>query len=133
MRSFDAMAAWRGTTGFNLATGDSAEYVKAMPVSKEFFQVFGVRLQFGEPFGDEHDRPAGPTPSSSATASGRGCSAPNPAVVGTAVTLGDRSYTVLGVMPRGFVVGPAGGCVHPAAAIDHRRGWRVQLHRRRPR
>ena len=30
LRSFDAVAAWRGLTGFNLATGDTAEYVKAM-------------------------------------------------------------------------------------------------------
>jgi putative ABC transport system permease protein len=106
MRSFDAMAAWRGTTGFNLATGDSAEYVRAMPVSKEFFPVFGVRLAYGEPFGDEHDRPGGPD----AVVLGHGLwtrlFGANPAVVGTTITLGDRPHAVLGVMPRGFVSVP---------------------------
>ncbi len=106
MRSFDAMAAWRGTTGFNLATGDSAEYVKAMPVSKEFFPVFGVRLQFGEPFGDEHDRPGGADAVILSHGLWTRLFGANPAVVGTTVTLGDRSHAVLGVMPRGFVSVP---------------------------
>src|SRR5262245_33404568 len=35
LKSVDGLAAWRGPTGFNLATGDTAEYVSALPVSKE--------------------------------------------------------------------------------------------------
>src|ERR671911_516939 len=37
LRSFQSFAAWRGLTGVNMAAGDGAEYVQAMPVSKEFF------------------------------------------------------------------------------------------------
>src|SRR4029450_4043437 len=40
LQSMQAVAAWRGLTGFNLSTGDQAEYIKAMPASKEFFSVF---------------------------------------------------------------------------------------------
>jgi predicted permease len=106
MRSFDAIAAWRGTTGFNLATGDSAEYVKAMPVSKEYFPVFGVRLPFGEPFRDEHDRAGGPDAVILSHGLWTRLFGANPAAVGTTVTLGDRPHAVIGIMPRGFVSVP---------------------------
>jgi len=103
LRSVDGLAAWRGPTGFNLATGDSAEFVRAMPVSKEFFQVFGVRPEYGETFGDEHDRPGGPDAVVLSHALWTRQFAANPSVVGTTVLLGDRSHTVVGVMPRAFV------------------------------
>jgi predicted permease len=106
MRSVDALAAWRGPTGFNLAAGDSAEYVRAMPISKEFFPVFGVRLVYGEPFRDEHDRIGGPDAVVLSHRLWTRQFGGNPAVVGTTVTLGDRPHAVLGVMPRGFVSVP---------------------------
>ena len=102
LKLLDGLAAWRGPTGFNLSSGDSAEYVKAMPVSKEFFQVFGIRPEYGDTFGEEHDRTGGPD----AVVLGHGLwtrlFGANPSVVGSVVSLGDRSYTVLGVLPRGF-------------------------------
>jgi putative ABC transport system permease protein len=102
IKSLDGLAAWRSPTGFNLSSGDSAEYVKAMPVSKEFFQVFGVRPVYGGAFSEDHDRPGGPD----VVVLGHGLwtrlFAANPSVVGSVITLGDRSYTVLGVMPRAF-------------------------------
>jgi putative ABC transport system permease protein len=102
LKLLEGLAAWRGPTGFNLSSGDSAEYVKAMPVSKEFFQVFGVRPEYGDTFGEEHDRAGGPD----VVVLGHGLwtrlFGANPAVVGSVVSLGDRSYTVLGVLPRGF-------------------------------
>ena len=102
LKLLDGLAAWRGPTGFNLSSGDSAEYVKAMPVSKEFFQVFGVRPEYGDTFGEEHDRAGGPD----VVVLGHGLwtrlFGANPSVVGSVVSLGDRSYTVLGVLPRRF-------------------------------
>ena len=102
LKSIEGLAAWRSTTGFNLSSGDSAEYVKAMPVSKEFFRVFGVRPAHGDAFGEEHDRAGGPD----VVILGHGLWSrlfgANPSVVGTAVSLGNRSYTVLGVMPKNF-------------------------------
>jgi putative ABC transport system permease protein len=102
MRSLDVLAAWRGPTGFNLSAGDSAEYVKAMPVSKEFFHVFAGRPLYGETFGAEHDRDGGPDVVVLSHALWTRLFGANPSVVGSIVSLGDRSYTVLGVMPRAF-------------------------------
>ena len=102
MKLVDGLAAWRGPTGFNLAAGDSAEYVKAMPVSKEFFQVFGVRPEYGDVFGEEHDRAGGPDVVVLSHGLWTRLFGANPAVVGSVVSLGDRSHTVLGVLPRAF-------------------------------
>jgi putative ABC transport system permease protein len=102
MKSIDGLAAWRGPTGFNLSSGDSAEYVKAMPVSTEFFQVFGARPEYGDAFGDEHDRVGGPDVVVLSHGLWTRLFGASPSVVGSVVSLGDRSYTVLGVMPRAF-------------------------------
>lgn len=102
MTSVRGLAAWRSPTGFNLSAGDSAEYVKAMPVSKEFFDVFGARPEYGDAFGVDHDRAGGPDGVVLSHGLWTRLFAANRSVVGSAVSLGDRSYTVLGVMPRAF-------------------------------
>jgi putative ABC transport system permease protein len=102
LQSFDALAAWRGLTGFNLTTGDSAEYVKAMPVSKEFFDVFGVRPLYGETFTDVHDRINGVDAVVLSYGLWTRLFGGNRSVVGSTVSLGDRSYAVIGMMPRDF-------------------------------
>src|SRR4030095_9987082 len=60
LSSVSALAAWRGAAGVNLALGDRASYVKAVSVSKEFFEVFGVQPMLGRPFSPEEDRDGGP-------------------------------------------------------------------------
>ena len=126
-----AMAAWRGATGINMATGSSAEFVRAMPVSREFFDVFGVRPALGGPFTTEHDRAGGPD----AVILGHGLwtrqFGADPGVIGRMVLLGHRSHVVLGVMPESFVfhqeadvyvplrpstTGPGGGYNYTVAA-----------------
>ena len=102
VRSVEALAAWRGLTGFNLTTGDSAEYAKAMPVSKEFFTVFGVRALYGETFSDIHDRVGGVDAVVLSYGLWARLFGSRPSVVGSAVSLGDRSYVVAGVLPREF-------------------------------
>jgi putative ABC transport system permease protein len=106
LKSVDALAAWRGPTGFNLATGDTAEYVTAMPVSKEYFQVFGVQPMYGSAFSADHDRPEGPDAALLSHALWMRLFGGSPSVVGTSLTLGGRAYTVLGVLPRSFVSMP---------------------------
>ena len=102
LRSFDAVAAWRGLTGFNLATGDSAEYVKAMPVSKEFFAVFGAHPLYGDTFTDDHDRVGGVDAVVLSYGLWTRLFGGSRAAIGSTVSLGGRPYAVIGVMPRDF-------------------------------
>jgi putative ABC transport system permease protein len=127
----EALAAWRGATGINLVAGQAAEFVQAMPVSKEFFDVFGVRPAIGTTFTADHDRLEGPA----AAILGHGLwmrrFGGDPGIVGSTIVLGDRAHVVLGVMPASFAVlqppdlyvplqpsltGPGGGFNYTVAA-----------------
>ena len=120
LKSVDALAAWRSPTGFNLATADTAEYVTAMPVSKEYFQVFGVQPMYGSAFSADHDRPEGPDAALLSHALWMRLFGGSPSVVGTSLTIGGRAYTVLGILPRA-----SSRCrppsLRPAAPRDGRR------------
>ena len=102
LRSVDAIAARRDPTGFNLVTRDSAAYVSAMPVSKEYFAVLGVQPLWGSTFDAEHDRAGGPAAVVLNHALWRQRFNSDPKVVGTTVSLGGTDYIVLGVMPPSF-------------------------------
>jgi putative ABC transport system permease protein len=106
LQSVTALAATSGLTGFNLATGDSAEFVRAMLVSKEFFDVLGERPLYGGTFLAEHDLPNGPSVAVLSHALWQRLFGGNPQVVGSTIQLGDQSSTVLGVMPASFVTFP---------------------------
>ena len=100
------MAAWRNPTGINLVTGDRAEFVRAMPVSKEFFEVFGVRPALGSTFTAEQDQVGGPLAAVLSDGLWRRQFNGDPAAVGTSILLGESSYVVVGVMPPSFAAIP---------------------------
>jgi putative ABC transport system permease protein len=100
------IAAWRNPAGINLVNGDNAEFVRAMPVSKEFFDVYGVRPAIGASFTAEHDRVGGPRAAVISNGLWRRQFGGNPAVVGSSILLGETLHVVVGVMPASFVAIP---------------------------
>ena len=100
------IAAWRNPTGINLVNGDNAEFIRAMPVSKEFFDVYGVRPAIGGSFTADHDRVGGPLAAVISDGLWRRQFGGNPAVVGSSILLGERPHVVVGVMPASFVAIP---------------------------
>jgi putative ABC transport system permease protein len=144
LRTVSAISARRDPTGFNMfnmATGDTAAYVSAMPVSKEYFAVLGVAPVHGTVFGEEHDRSGGPLAAVLGHALWRQRFNSDPAAVGTTISLGGTDYTIAGVMPESFTTipradlfiplrpdttGPGGGYnyhvmarIAPGTTIDH--------------
>jgi len=101
MMSFGALAAWRGTA-FNMVVGDRAEQINALAVSKEYFRVFGGTPRYGRVFDSVEDQPNGPDAVILGHAIWRRMFGSNPSIIGSAISLGDRSFTVVGVMPEGF-------------------------------
>jgi putative ABC transport system permease protein len=102
LHGVEALAASSGSTGFNLATGDTAEFVRAMPVSMEYFAVLGVTPRYGTTFNADHDRPGGEPAVILGYPLWRRLFGANPDVVGSTVLLGDRSSVIVGVMPASF-------------------------------
>ncbi len=103
---FEDVAAYDfGGPGFNL-TGDVPEQVHGIHVSQAYFHLFGARVLLGRTFTPEEDGPNG----GNVVVIGYGFwqrrFGGNPKVVGTALTLNNESYTIVGVLDRGFVSDP---------------------------
>ena len=101
MKSFEALTAWRGTA-FNMFTGQIAEYLPALAVSRDYFRVFGGTPLYGRTFAPEEDLPNGADVVILTHGLWRRSFGSNPSVVGTTVSLGDKAYQIVGVMPEGF-------------------------------
>ena len=101
MKSFDALAAWRGSA-YNMAAGNEAQYVTALAVSKEYFTVFGGTPMYGRVFNADEDLENGPDGVILRYGIWRSMFGGDPQIVGKSISLADRPVTVIGVMPEGF-------------------------------
>jgi predicted permease len=102
LRSVEALSAQAGLGSMNLVDGDAAEFVTVAGVSKEYFTVIGVRPALGEPFAAEHDVVGGPDVLILGHALWQRLFGRDASIVGRTVSLADRPYTVIGVMPASF-------------------------------
>ena len=105
-RGFSGLAAMSSANiplTWTRADGERRKVVSA-PVSHEFFAVLGARLSLGRSFLPTEDRiNAPPTVILSDTFWTREYGR-DPSVVGRAITLEDRPFTIVGVVPRGFAL-----------------------------
>jgi putative ABC transport system permease protein len=90
-------------TSLNLRTADGAERIEAEMVSPSFFPLLGVRAARGRTFLPEEDK----VPDAHAVAVvsdqfWRERFGGDPNFVGKSITLNDRAFTVIGVMPPAF-------------------------------
>jgi len=100
-RTFSAMAISRGFD-FSLIGAGEAQSLSGRWVTGDFFSVLGVKPQLGRTFAPGEDEPgASPVAVISAGLWRRKFSAA-PDVVGKSLTLDDKSYTIIGVLPASF-------------------------------
>ena len=101
-RVFEKVAAYNRDS-YNLTGGGEPERLLAAQVSADLFHVLRVNAARGRVFADEDDRPgAAPVVVISHGLWQRRFGG-DPAIVGRQVTLNGRGYTVVGVMPQGFL------------------------------
>ena len=102
-RSFESMAYWlrmRGRGNFLVKEPISLE-IRGTRVSTNFFETLGVRPEIGRDFvSEEPSKAAGSVVISDAL--WRTAFAAEKGIVGSAIRINDKSYTVIGVMPPGF-------------------------------
>ena len=98
--SFESLAAFRNRD-FELSGVAQPERVAAARVAAALFETLGVRPALGRSFTREEDEGGAPV-AILTDALWRRHFAANPSIVGAAITLDRRAYTVVGVMPRGF-------------------------------
>ncbi len=102
---FESVAASVGQ-GFNLVGAGQAERIRALRVSPQFFQVFGVRPILGREFIPDDDRAGGPDVAVLNYSLWREHFNGDSSAVGRSVSLDGVPYTVIGVMPQGFASNP---------------------------
>ena len=114
--AFEAMAFARGL-GRLLKAGEGAERIVGAFVSDEFFRVLPQPPAIGRSI-EPADHGAGATPVTVLSWQlWQRRFAGDPSVLGRSVTLGDRAYTVVGVMPRGYAYPPWADLWAPIATI----------------
>ena len=87
----------------NLRTGDGAARISAERVSAGYFALLGVQAARGRTFTPEEDAVPDAHPVAVVSYSlWRSRFSGSAAMVGTVITLNDRPFTVIGVMPEGF-------------------------------
>ncbi len=103
---FEDVAAYDfGGPGFNL-TGDVPEQAHGIHVSEAYFHLFGAPVLLGRTFTPQEDSPNGGNAVVISYGFWQRKFGGNPKVVGTALTLNNESYTIVGVLDRGFVSDP---------------------------
>jgi predicted permease len=102
-QTFSAMAISR-PSGFSLIGTGEADRVSGRWVSADFFSVLGVKPALGRAFAPGEDEPGvGPVVLISADLWQRKFGAA-PDVLGKSLTLDDKSYTIVGVLPASFTL-----------------------------
>ncbi|MDQ3120654.1 MAG: ABC transporter permease, partial [Verrucomicrobiota bacterium] len=98
---FQEMAAFVGR-GFNAQGGDKPERLQGTRVSASLFSLLGVQPVLGRGFLAEEDEPGKTSVVVISEGLWQRRFGGDPGIVGRTIPLDDRSYTVVGVMPRGF-------------------------------
>jgi predicted permease len=101
--TFDAAVYSGWITGVNAVAHDRAAYVQQQRVGAGFFHVLGVTPLIGREFRPEEDVPDGPPVAVLSYAFWTHAFDADPSVVGRSLLLRGEPYTVVGVMPRGFL------------------------------
>src|SRR5262245_29527254 len=118
-RSFDVMAAYRGVT-FNLTGEVTPERLRGQMASADIFPTLGVKPLVGRTFSAEEDR-RGAAPVVVLTSNfWRTHFGGDPHVLGRSLTLSERLYTIVGVVPsddvlwrRASIIVPIGRWTEP--------------------
>ncbi|HEY1499866.1 MAG TPA: ABC transporter permease [Acidobacteriaceae bacterium] len=94
-----------GGPGFNL-TGTVPEQIHGLHVSEAYFRLFGAPVILGRTFTPQEDSPNGGKVVVISYGLWQRKFGGNPNVIGTAVSLGNEPYTILGVIGRQFPSDP---------------------------
>ncbi|HEX8144503.1 MAG TPA: ABC transporter permease [Pyrinomonadaceae bacterium] len=98
---FEKVAAF-GTNLFNYTGGEMPEQVRGASVTADFFDILGTPAALGRTFLPEEDRPDASPVVVVSHSFWQKRLASDPHVAGRAITLNDKVYTIIGVMPAGF-------------------------------
>ena len=89
-------------TNFGLAAGDQTERIRGEYVSANYFSVLGVQPMIGSAFAAGDERPGAPRVAVISEALWNRRLNHDPSVLQKTITLNGRTFSVVGVVPKGF-------------------------------
>ncbi len=105
-QSWESIGAWT-TGGRNIATSsDEPVRVNAAFITRSLIDALGVQPAMGRNFSPEEDRTGGPRTVLISDGLWRRAFGTQDGIIGKEVQINSQPYTVIGVMPRGFVFPP---------------------------
>jgi putative ABC transport system permease protein len=111
--AFQDVAAYDfGGPGFNL-TGDQPEQVHGIHVTQGYFSLFGASPVLGRTFTPQEDSPNGGKVVILSYGLWQRKFGGNPNIIGTALSLGNEPYTIVGVLNKSFVSDPEADILLP--------------------
>jgi putative ABC transport system permease protein len=111
--AFQDVAAYDfGGPGFNL-TGVQPEQVHGIHVTEGFFRLFGASPMLGRTFTPQEDSPNGGKVVVLSYGLWQRKFGGNPNIIGTALSLGNEPYTIVGVLEKSFVSDPEADILLP--------------------
>ena len=98
--------------GFNL-TGDRPEQVRGIHVTQAYFRLFGAQVTLGRSFTAQEDSPNGGKVVVLSYGFWQRKFGGNPNIIGTALSLGNEPYTIVGILGKSFVSDPEADILLP--------------------
>jgi putative ABC transport system permease protein len=99
---FESLAAF-STNRFNYTGGETPQQIEGAWVTSDFFSTIGVQPALGRGFLPDEDMPKAPQTVVISDGFWRRYLASNPNVIDQQITLNARTFTIIGVMPPGFL------------------------------
>ncbi len=125
-RSFEAFGAYRGTNA--VLTGlERPEVVRTRQVLGDFFEVLGVGAAIGRTITAEESEPGAPAIATVSHRFWENRLEGDPDVLGRTLTLNDRPFEIIGVMPEGFAFpSPADDVYVPMGYFSEMLAWNTR-------
>src|SRR5262252_9686748 len=105
---FEGVAAYAGGSGLTLTGRGAPARLPATLVSSNFFTVLGVEAMRGRAFRPEEDQPSAAPTVMLSYGLWRRLFGADPNIIGQSLTLDDRPYNVIGILPPSFQFAPRG-------------------------
>jgi putative ABC transport system permease protein len=102
-------------TGYNMASGNSAEHLHGMPASADYFRVLGVQPYLGRDFVEADDQGDGQRVAIVSYNLWARLLSTDGRQIGQTILLNGEPFTVVGVMPHDFSALGQGGAPDPSA------------------
>jgi putative ABC transport system permease protein len=101
--SFEAVGAVRNNV-MTMTGGAEAERLPTQNVTANLFDLLGIKPELGRTFSDAEDKPGAPPVALISHSLWERQFSSSSGVLGKSITLDNQSYSIIGVMPRGFEI-----------------------------